>query len=148
MIVGTMLVLTGLIETFAGFQRRQTRNLAILAGVATVVAGLLFTTDQAAKFAPTLFIVAGWLFTRSLILAIASKLEYGSVRLWTGLAAAADFILALVLAVGFSAATLVISLFGATQPMIAQFAWVLAISFVATGLMLLEVASCARREAT
>jgi len=38
----------------------------------------------------------------------------------------------------------VISLFGATEQMVAQFAWVLAISFVATGAMLLEVARCAR----
>ena len=41
---------------------------------------------------------------------------------------------------------LVISLFGATEPMVARFAWILAISFVATGSMLLEVARCARRE--
>ena len=74
-------------------------------------------------------------------------LERGSVRLWTGLAAAADFVLALLVAIGLSAATLVISLFGPTQPMLAHFAWVLAISFVATGAMLLEVARCARHEA-
>ena len=41
---------------------------------------------------------------------------------------------------------LIVSLFGPTPPLIAHFAWILAISFVATGSMLLEVASCARRE--
>jgi hypothetical protein len=114
--------------------------------VITVVAGLLFSTDQATRFVPALIIVAGWLFLRGLTLAIASALEFGSVRMWTGLAAIADLFLAIVLAVGLSASVLVISLFGATEPMIARFAWILAISFVATGSMLLEVAKCARRE--
>jgi ABC-type Mn2+/Zn2+ transport system permease subunit len=146
LVIGAMLVLAGLAELLAGTMRHQTRMLAMLAGVITVVAGLLFSTDQATMFAPTLIIIAGWLFLRSLTLAIASARETGSVRHWTGLAAAADFILAVVLAVGLSAAVLVISLFGPTQPMIAHFAWILAISFVATGSMLLEVARCARRE--
>jgi hypothetical protein len=103
-------------------------------------------TAQAAQFVPMLIIVAGWLFLRSVTLAIATGRETGSLRFWTGLAAAADFILAVVLTVGLSAAVLVISLFGPTQPMVAQFAWVLAISFVATGAMLIEVARCARFE--
>lgn len=118
----------------------------MLAGAITVVAGLLFSADQATKFAPALIIVAAWLFLRGATLAIASALEYGSVRLWVGLAAVADLFLAFLLAIGLSAALLVLSLFGATEPMVARFAWILAISFVATGLMLLEVASCARRE--
>lgn len=145
-VIGAMLVLAGLIEVFAGMQRTQTRRLAIFAGALTIVAGLLFTTDQATQFAPTLIIIAGWLFLRSATLAVASALEFGSVKFWTGLAAGADFFLAFVLTIGFSAAALVISLFGATQPMIARFAWILALSFLATGTMLLEVAKCARRE--
>jgi len=145
-VIGAMLILAGLIEVFAGFQRVQARKLAMVAGVVTVIAGLLFTTDQAAKFTPALFIVAGWLFVRGVTLAAACALEYGSVKFWTGLAASADFLLAFLLAVGFSAATLVISLFGATQRMVAQFAWILALSFLATGAMLLEVAKCAKRE--
>lgn len=146
LVIGAMLVLAGTIELAAGTMRHQTRTLAMLAGLVTIVAGLLFATDQATKFAPTLIIIAGWLFLRSLTLAVACARESGSVRHWTGIAATADFILAVVLAVGFSAAALVISLFGPTQAMIAHFAWVLAISFVATGGMLLEVARCARRE--
>jgi hypothetical protein len=141
-----MLGLAGVFETLAGAQRQQARKLAMLAGIITLVAAGLFFSDQATKFAPAVIIVAGWLFLRSITLGIASSLESGSVKIWTGLAAAADFLLAVVLAVGFSAATLVISLFGATEQMVAQFAWVLAISFVATGAMLLEVARCARRE--
>ena len=146
LVIGAMLVLAGLIELFAAAVRHQTRTLAMLAGAITVAAGLLFLTDQAAQFAPTLIIIAGWLFLRSLTLALASARETGSVRHWTGLAAVADFVLAMVVTIGLSVAALVISLFGRTEPMVAHFAWILAISFVATGGMLLEVARCARRE--
>ena len=55
-----------------------------------------------------------------------------------------DFALAVLLATGLSIATIIVSLFGPTQPLIASFAWVLAASFVVNGLMLLEVASCER----
>ena len=55
-------------------------------------------------------------------------------------------ILAMMLVIGLSIATLVIALFGPTGDMIASFAWVVAISFVATGSLLLEVASCAGQE--
>jgi hypothetical protein len=61
-----------------------------------------------------------------------------------GLSAGIDFALALVLTTGLSIATIVVSLFGPTPPLIASFAWVLAASFIANGLMLLEVASCER----
>jgi hypothetical protein len=52
--------------------------------------------------------------------------------------------LAVLLATGLSIATIIVSLFGPTQELIASFAWVLAASFVANGLLLLEVASCER----
>jgi hypothetical protein len=145
-IIGAMLILAGLAELFAGAARHQARRLAMLAGAITIAAGMLFLTDQASQFAPSLIIIAGWLFLRSITLGISTARETGSLQFWTGLAALADLILAIVVAIGFSAAILVISLFGPTEPMIAQFAWVLAISFVATGTMLLEVARCARRE--
>ena len=73
-------------------------------------------------------------------------LEHGSVRMWTGLSAAMDLALALILTIGLSIANLVVTLFGATPRLIASFAWVLALSFVINGLMLLEVASVARQE--
>lgn len=145
LLIGGMLILAGVAELFAGMIRHQTRKLAMLAGAITIFAGLLFASEQGTKFAPTLIIVAGWLFLRSLTLGLAAVLERGSVRNWMGVAAAADFILAVLVAIGLSAASLVISLFGPTQPMVAHFAWVLAISFVATGTMLLAVAHCARR---
>ncbi len=143
-IIATLLILAGVTEIFAGSLRHETRRLAMLAGAITILAGILFATGSATHFLSTLSIIAGWLFLRSIVLILASRLERGSVRSWTALSAATDLVLALVVAVGLSIATLVVTLFGATSPMIASFAWVLALSFIATAMLLLEVASCAR----
>ena len=144
LIIGTLLVVAGLTEIFAGTLRHETRRLAMLAGALSVLAGVLFATDNATHFLSTLSIIAGWLFLRSLVLILAARLERGSVRTWTAIAAATDLVLALLLAVGLSIATLIVSLFGATPPMIASFSWILAASFIATAMLLLEVAACAR----
>ena len=144
LIIGSLLVLAGLTEFLAGTLRHETRRLAMLAGILTTIAGVLFATDSSTHFLSTISIIAGWLFLRSLVLIQAARLERGSVRTWTGIAAATDLVLALLLAVGLSIATLIVSLFGATPPMIASFAWILAASFIATAMLLLEVASCAR----
>ncbi len=143
-IIGSLLVLAGLTEIFAGSLRHETRRLAMLAGALTSLAGILFATESSTHFLSTLTIIAGWLFLRSIVLMLAARLEQGSVRTWTGLAALTDLVLALILAVGLSIAALIVSLFGATPPLIASFAWVLAASFIATAMLLLEVASCAR----
>jgi hypothetical protein len=45
---------------------------------------------------------------------------------------------------GLSISTIIVSIFGPTPPMIASFAWFVAASFVANGLLLLEVSSCER----
>jgi hypothetical protein len=58
-----------------------------------------------------------------------------------------DFLLAVLLVAGLSISTLVVSLFGPTEQLVASFAWVLAASFVVNGLLLLEVASCAKQNA-
>jgi uncharacterized membrane protein HdeD (DUF308 family) len=144
-VIGGMLITSGVVEFLAALFRSQTRKLAMLAGMVTFVAGLLFSAEPATKFMPMLYIIAGWLALRSIVLGVAWALEHGSVRFWTGLAAATDFILAVTVTIGISIATLVVALFGPTPPLIAHFTWILAISFVATGSMLLEVASCARR---
>lgn len=143
-IIGTLLVLAGLAELISGRLRHRARRLSMLAGALTVLAGILFVTDSSDQFLSTLSIVAGWLFARALVLALAARIERGSVRLWTGIAALTDLVLALILTLGISIATLVVSLFGATPDMIASFAWVLAASFVATAMFLLEIAACAR----
>lgn len=145
-IISVLLIWAGIAEIAAGAMRHQTRKLAIFAGVVTAIAGVLFFTDVAAQFLPSVIIIMGWLFLRSLVLVAASILEGGTVRLWTGLSAATDFVLALSLAIGLSISTLIVSLFGATPELIASFSWLLAISFMVTGVLLLEVAQCGLKE--
>ena len=124
--------------------RRDTRDLATLAGALTVLAGLLFLLNRESKFFPTVNIVIGWLLLRSIVLGVKSRRVHGSVRTWTSVAAATDLVLALVLLVGLSLSSVVVLLFGPTPAVVASFAWIVALSFVATGLLLLEVASCER----
>ena len=80
----------------------------------------------------------GWLLVRALLLALTSRMTGGGVRRWTLIAAATDFLLALVLLVGLQIAALVVAVLGATAPLVASFSWILALSFVAT-----SVANCA-----
>ena len=58
------------------------------------------------------------------------------------MSAGMDRLLAVLLIAGLSIATLIVGIFGPTPPIIASFSWVLAASFVVTGNLLLEVASC------
>jgi len=143
-VIGALLLAAGLIEVIAGSLRRETRLLAMAAGSITALAGLLFLLNRDARFFPTVNIVVAWLFLRSILLAIASRRADGSVRTWSSIAAAIDFLLALVLLVGLSLASVVVLLFGPTPAIVASFSWIVALSFVATGLLLLEVASCIR----
>ncbi len=145
--IGGLLIAAGLIEAVAGSLRREVRPFAMTAGGVTALAGLVFLINPETHFFPTVTPVIGWLLIRSLILAIASSESRGSVRIWTGVSAAIDFLLAALLIAGLSISTLVISIFGPTAELVASFAWVLAASFVVNGLLLLEVASSAKENA-
>lgn len=146
-VMGAMLVAAGLIEMIAGSLRRQVRQLAMTAGVVTVLAGFLFLINPETRFFPNVMPIVGWLVLRSLILGYASTHSAGSVRTWTAISAGVDLLLAVLLLAGLSIAALIVALFGPTPQLIASFAWVLAASFVANGMMLLEVASCEREDA-
>jgi len=143
-VIGVLLLAAGVIEIVAGTQRRENKFLAMLAGAVTTVAGLLFVANPVAHFLPTITIVTIWLLARSVILAVTSSRAHGSVRIWLGIAAATDFALGLLLFVGLSIATLIVMLFGPTPTLVASFAWLFAVSFVVTGGLLLEIASCFR----
>jgi hypothetical protein len=145
--IGGLLIAAGLIEAVAGSLRRDVRPFAMAAGGVTAFAGLVFLIDPETHFFPIVTPVIAWLLIRSLILAVASQKSAGSVRTWTALSAGMDFVLAVLLIAGLSISTLVISIFGPTTELVASFAWVLAASFVVNGLLLLEVASCAREPA-
>ena len=140
--IGGLLVGAGLIETIAGSLRRESRHFAMAAGIVTALAGLLFIVSPETHFFPRVWPIVGWLLVRSLVLAGALTESRASVRTWTAVSAGIDFLLAVLLIAGLSASTLVVSVFGPTRELIATFAWVLAASFVANGLLLLQVASC------
>jgi uncharacterized membrane protein HdeD (DUF308 family) len=141
-VLGTLLIAAGFLEVVAGSLRRQVREMAMSAGVITVLAGLLFVINPETRFFPTVFPIVGWLILRAVILAFASRYAGGNVRNWMGISAGLDLLLAALLIAGLSVATLVVSLFGPTPQLIASFSWILAASFVVNGIMLLEVASC------
>jgi hypothetical protein len=145
--IGGLLIAAGLIEAVAGSLRREVRPFAMAAGGVTAVAGLLFLINPETHFFPMVTPVIGWLLVRCVILAIASGESAGSVRIWTGISAGMDFLLAVLLVAGLSISTLVISIFGPTAELVASFAWILAASFVVNGLLLLEVASCTKESA-
>lgn len=142
--IGGLLVAGGLIETVAGSLRREARPFAMAAGIVTALAGVVFIVDPETHFFPRVVPIIGWLLLRSLILLGALTETEGSVRRWTAISAGLDFLLGVLLIAGLSISTIVISVFGPTQELVATFSWILAASFVVNGLMLLEVASCER----
>jgi len=142
--IGGLLIAAGSIETVAGSLRREARPFAMAAGIVTGLAGLLFILNPETHFFPSVWPIVGWLLLRSLILVGAVTETKNNVRRWTAISAGLDFMLAVLLIMGLSISTIVISLFGPTRELVASFAWVLAASFVVNGLMLLEVASCER----
>lgn len=146
-LIGALLVAAGLIEIVAGSMRREARYLAMAAGGVTAFAGLIFILNPTTHFFPVVTPVIAWLFIRGVILALEIRFTDGSVRTWTAISAGVDLALGLLLMAGLSIATIVISLFGPTEPLVASFAWFLAASFIANGLLLLEVSSCERETA-
>lgn len=143
-VIGALLIAAGLIELVAGSLRSRVKPYSMAAGGVTALAGVVFLVNPETGLFPNVVPIIAWLIARSLILAYASTHLSGSVRTWMGLSAGMDFLLAVLLIAGLSIATIIVSLFGPTQPLVAGFAWVLAASFVVNGLLLLEVASCER----
>lgn len=143
-VIGGLLLLSGLVEMFAGAMRAEVKHYAMAAGGITALAGLLFLVYPTVHFSPTVTLVIAWLVLRSLVILIASRGSAVSVRRWMLISAGMDFLLALLLVAGLSIAALVVSIFGPTQPLVASFAWILTASFLVTGTLLLEVASCQR----
>ena len=147
-LVGGLLIAAGLIEAVAGSLRREARQYEMAAGGVTALAGLLFILTPTTHFFPNVTLVIAWLLIRAVILGLAARPSAGSVRVWTGISAGVDLLLGLLLMAGLSITTIVVSLFGPTEPLVASFAWFLAVSFVVNGLLLLEVASCEREAAS
>lgn len=143
-IIGAMMVTAGIVEAIAGGLRSEARGVAILPGALTILAGALLAVHPLHRFVPSVYLVAGWLSARGIVLGATTTQTEGSVRIWTIVAAATDLALAAVLLLGLSASTLTLTLFGITPEIVRSFAWVLALSFAATGMLLMEVAACER----
>lgn len=141
-LIGALLVAAGLVEGVAGSMRREARPVMVAAGCVTALAGLLLVLNPTTHFFPHVSLVVAWLVLRGLILALAIRLTSGTVRAWTAISAGLDLLLGLLLFAGLSISTLVVSIFGPTEPLIASFAWFLSASFIVNGLLLLEVSSC------
>lgn len=143
-VIGELLLFSGIVEMLAGSLRDHVRKYAMAAGGVTAFAGLMFLINPAVHFVPMVTLIIGWLLIRSVIILFASRRSSSTVCMWMRISAGLDFFLALLLFAGLSISALVVSIFGPTPPLIASFAWVLAASFVVTGSLLLEVASCER----
>lgn len=143
-VIGELLLVGGIVEMLAGSMRGEVKHYAMAAGGVTVLAGILFLLNPTVHFSPTVTLIIAWLVIRSVILIVASRRSDRSVRTWMMISSGMDFFLAVLLVAGLSISALIVSVFGPTPPLIASFAWVLAASFVVTGSLLLEVASCER----
>ncbi len=146
-VVGALLLGAGLIEVVAGSLRKETRIFAMLAGGVTAAAGLIFLLNEDARFFPMINVVIAWLLARAVVLAAAGVRTAGAIRRWTLIAGATDLLLGLIMLLGLSLASAVVLIFGPTPVMVASFAWVLALSFAVTGILLLQIASCERESA-
>jgi uncharacterized membrane protein HdeD (DUF308 family) len=146
-VLGSLLVAAGLLEVFAGRLRREAQSLAVLAGLATIFAGALLILNRDNGLLPNVTVVTSWLLARSVILLFTSRLAHGSTRKFLGISAATDFVLGAGLLIGLSVTTLAVTVFGPSPQLLASYGWVLALSFVATGTLLLEVANCERKVA-
>jgi uncharacterized membrane protein HdeD (DUF308 family) len=139
-IVGGLMVVVGLLEVMANMLRATAKWAAAAAGAASIGAGLLIFLQPAASFITIVHVFIGWLLSRGFLLSLSAAEARGTMRRAVMVAAAVDFILAVVVWIGLTASALVIALFGPTKQVIADFAWILAISFVAAGLLLLKSA--------
>jgi uncharacterized membrane protein HdeD (DUF308 family) len=140
LVVGYLLLIAGVIELVAASARKIHKPAAFVAGGATVLAGIRLVADPHAGFFPVLNMVILWLVVRSAALAYASFRCRGQLQRFFILSAATDFILAVLLLAGLPIALIVAGLFGQTSEIIETFAWVLAASFVATGVLLIAAA--------
>ena len=140
LVVGYLLLGAGIVELLAAMARRIHKPSAAIAGAATALAGVRLVLDPEAGFFPVLNMVILWLVVRAAALAFAASRCRPPLRNWFAVAAATDFLLAVLLLAGLPIALIVAGLFGPTGEITATFAWVLALSFIATGSLLIAAA--------
>jgi uncharacterized membrane protein HdeD (DUF308 family) len=139
-VVGVMLIAAGAIEMAAVVARRGHHLTAGAAAAASLVAGLRLELDSGVNFLTVLNFVILWLVVRAAALFFSARHSPKPLCSWVYFAAAVDFALGVLLLIGLPIALLVYGIFGTTNDIIATFAWVLAISFVAAGWLLIAAA--------
>lgn len=147
LLIGGLLLAAGVAEFLAATLRKQARIPALAAAVVTIAAGILFLLRPTTSFLPSLYVITVWLILRAVADFVAALRSGGGTRRWSFISGLTDLLLGLLSLAGLSIATLIVTLFGPTQPVIASFAWLLAISFVTTGMYLLEVGNCEKEAA-
>jgi uncharacterized membrane protein HdeD (DUF308 family) len=140
-VLGSLMIAAGNVELMAGMIRHETRKLAASTGAVTILAGALLVFNRDNGLLPNATIVSAWLLTRAVVLMLTSRLAHGSAKRFLGFSAATDFVLGAGLVAGLSVSTLIVTIFGPSPQLLASYGWVLALSFLATGTLLLEVAS-------
>lgn len=139
-VIGFLLTAAGAIELAAALSRRGHHVTAAIAAGASLVAGLRLALDPQANFVTVFNLVILWLVVRSAALLLSARGSARPLCNWVYLAAAVDFALAVLLLGGLPVAVLIYGLFGATDEIVATFAWIFAISFVAAGWLLIAAA--------
>ena len=142
------MLVAGAVEMLSGIVRRANGLSFMLPGAVTIIAGVLFVLKPFDAFTPMVWLMIAWLALRGSVLVLGSFEVRRSIRLWTFASAGTDVALAGILLAGLSASTLPIVLFGPTSDIIHGFAVVVAISFVTTAMLLIEVASFESRLAS
>ena len=139
-VIGWLLAIAGAVEMAAVVARRGHHLPAALAALASLLAGLRLLLDPNVNFLTILNFVILWLVVRSAALFLSARHSHRPLCTWVYLAAGIDFALAVLLLAGLPIAVLVYGLFGTTDEILATFAWVLAASFIAAGLLLIVAA--------
>ena len=148
-VVGWLLVLSGIAEIGFGAAGPRGRSAvtAVVAGVLTTLAGLIFVARPFAPYFSVANIVTLWLALRGLwVVAMSWSAHARGVWTWLAFSGLVDLILAFVLLSGIHISLLVVTLFGPTPEVIARFSLVLMASFFATGASQLATAMDAHRE--
>ena len=140
-LVGWLLFVAGLAELGFGAARTDSdRVTAIASGLLTAAAGWIFISNPFAPYLPVANLVMLWLLARGAwVLGRGTFIWPRHSALWLGLSGAVDVVLGLLLASGLPVALVVIAVFGPTPEIVAKFSFILATSFLVTGLSELAI---------
>lgn len=142
-LVGWLLLLAGASEAGFGFGRGADLigRTAIVAGLITMLSGLVFVARPFADLFPVGNVVMVWLLARgAFLVARSGRIQPSRAKVAIAAAGIADLALGFALVIKMPVAAFVVSLFGTTPEIVASFGLVLAASFLVTGLSQVAIA--------